>query len=72
MPISSDINTATKPIKKDILAPTKTRLIKSRPYLSVPKRKLFSCIKSFGELFGNALRLIVFSAPSNPSEAYSL
>src|SRR5690606_40251330 len=72
LPISNEIKTATKPIKKEIRAPTNTRLNKSLPYLSVPKTKVFSLIKPSMELFGKVCKGTVFSGPNRPSDAYSV
>ena len=43
-PTSKEIKTAIKPIDKEIREPIITLLNKSLPYLSVPKKKVFSCI----------------------------
>ena len=42
-PTTKEIRTAINPMDNDILDPINTRLNKSRPYLSVPKRNFLSC-----------------------------
>jgi hypothetical protein len=39
--MTNEINTETNPMESEIRIPTNIRLNKSRPYLSVPKRKVF-------------------------------
>ena len=69
--MTNEMNTATNPIKNEILAPTKTLLKRSLPYLSVPKRKVFSEIKNVISSLFLFFNSIVLVTPSNPSEAYS-
>ena len=72
IPIISDINTATNPIKNEIRAPTSKRLNKSLPYLSVPNQKVFVVIKSFWLLLLNVSSEIDFIIQNITSDAYSV